>query len=731
VTISGFTLNGDNPNLTGGINIGGANVDARDGIITDHRLGVAFNNLTVSNVIAKNIYMRGIYASSGGTFNFTGNTVSNINGNQFSVAIFNFGGAGTIANNTVFNTNDAISSNHSRGVSYLSNTITDSDAGVHTDNSGDFGGTADVINGNVISNCKVNGYGLYSFAPRIGAQFTSNTVSNCLVGMAVFGNNGASTSPTVFSDNVVDGVAPVTNSIGALASTSLGSFGVANVTALFAGNVIKHFETGLYADGSRGGLVNGTAHHNVIAGNTTGADAVTSLTFNAQNNFWGCSTGPGAIGCDTVATTSFSTNPWLISRLTLTPDPPAVGQITTLTVDLTFNSDGVQPAGGPIPDGTPVDFDSVPAGTVFTPDPDATLDGIATTTFAAASGVQVCARVPGDVPTAALECITPNLSSPVASEACPATPYPLVAGATLSFTGSTLGRIDDFFSFCGDETAASDAPDVVYAFTLPEAGTLKIDVTSLTGGYNPAIYLRTDCITDFYCADYGNQTELIFGDFPAGTYFVVIDGSGNTSGDYQMTVNFNVAACGDGVVNLGAGEECDVGAGVANDGCGDPGTAGECQTQPPLASADVCNGTPVSVPLGTITLLASSGNSTIGYTDNYAGTCTPAVGGRDRVYQLTPQASGTMTVKLGAGTDGVTPICSVDLLDPGCWDGALYARSTCTDALTQLACSDRGAVQIETITFPVIAATPYWVFVDGYDNQYYSSGPFNLVITLQ
>jgi hypothetical protein len=145
----------------------------------------------------------------------------------------------------------------------------------------------------------------------------------------------------------------------------------------------------------------------------------------------------------------------------------------------------------------------------------------------------------------------------------------------------------------------------------------------------------------------------------------------------------------------------------------------------------VCPGTPVSIPLGTTILLASNGNSTVGFNNDFSGSCSLPPGGADRVYQLTPQVSGTMTVSVGFGADGVTSICDVNITDPGCWDRVLYARTACTDAATELACSDVSATTVETITFPVTAGTPYFVFVDGFDDQSYSSGVFNLKITLQ
>ena len=94
VTIEGMTIDGDNPLLPGGFPIGGATIDARNGIVTDHTLGT-FNNLVVRNVTIQNIFWRALYASSGGTFHFTDNIVRNVQGSTAgSIAIFNYGGAG-------------------------------------------------------------------------------------------------------------------------------------------------------------------------------------------------------------------------------------------------------------------------------------------------------------------------------------------------------------------------------------------------------------------------------------------------------------------------------------------------------------------------------------------------------------------------------------------------------------------------------------------------------------
>jgi hypothetical protein len=46
VTIQSMLLKGDNPKLTGGVVVGGEDIDARNGIITNHLAGT-YNNPTV------------------------------------------------------------------------------------------------------------------------------------------------------------------------------------------------------------------------------------------------------------------------------------------------------------------------------------------------------------------------------------------------------------------------------------------------------------------------------------------------------------------------------------------------------------------------------------------------------------------------------------------------------------------------------------------------------------
>ena len=96
VEIDHLTVDGDNPALTGLV---GRRRRRRRPQRHHHqpRRGHLFNGLSVHDVTVKNIYLRGIYASSGGTFNISDNTVDNVQGDAASIGIFNFDGGGTIS----------------------------------------------------------------------------------------------------------------------------------------------------------------------------------------------------------------------------------------------------------------------------------------------------------------------------------------------------------------------------------------------------------------------------------------------------------------------------------------------------------------------------------------------------------------------------------------------------------------------------------------------------------
>ena len=296
VTISGFTLDGDNPSLTGGVTSNGIDVDARNGIITNHAAGV-YQNLTVHHTTVKNIYLRGMYASSGGTFWFHHNTVQNVNGEYASIGMFNFGGAGTFEFNTLSDCNDAIASNWSRGCQFLNNTVSNSGSGVHTDNAGNYAGSvADLIKGNTVSNSVLYGYGIFVFAPYLAPVVTENTITNCDVGFSCAGAYEAVTPQ--FTNNVINGMAKA-NSTGLYITTQIWGYTPGNCTVTLSGNQILNNVDGAYFEADAGYTCSVNAHNNSVSGNSntgalkaTGTYGMGTFALDMSSNWWGAVSGP-------------------------------------------------------------------------------------------------------------------------------------------------------------------------------------------------------------------------------------------------------------------------------------------------------------------------------------------------------------------------------------------------------------------------------------------------------
>lgn len=269
VTVRALTVDGDNPTLTG-LNVGGANIDARNGIIEDHLTGV-YNRLTVRDVTVKNVFLRGINAGSGGDdFSFHDNHVTNVRGSQFSVGIFAFDARGTIQSNNVTLANDAISVNHSRGVKILANTVTQSGSGIHIDNSKPPapGISSDRIQDNSVSNCTVGAYGVWIFVPGADALVDANTVTSCGVGLALVG--GGAASDITFSNNTVTGDA--TGASGILVSTDSGGYGDFDTEAVLTGNYVTGFDAGATVEQGGGKTANAYFDQNRFDDNLTAID---------------------------------------------------------------------------------------------------------------------------------------------------------------------------------------------------------------------------------------------------------------------------------------------------------------------------------------------------------------------------------------------------------------------------------------------------------------------------
>lgn len=340
VKIHDLTVDGDNPALTGGINVGGANIDARNGIIVDHSAG-SFTNTQVDHVTIRNIYLRGFNASSGGSFYFTNNTVDNVQGDTSTIAIFGWYGPGVFATNTVSNVNDGLAVNHSRGVQILDNTITNAATGIHTDNAGDGGGAADIIRGNTIDACKTNGYGIFVFVPYLAPTVDQNTITDCEVGLSAWGQGVATT--TVFSNNVVDGPDGSSTSVGVYITTDLISWGYTDVAVDFHNNIITDNAYMLYLTGDQQSwnpgvyathTITATFYGNNFMGNASGVSMGTQGAYvvDASGNWWGSNI-PATVRAAANGGTLVDYTPWLDAGTDTSVNMGFQGDFSTLWVD--------------------------------------------------------------------------------------------------------------------------------------------------------------------------------------------------------------------------------------------------------------------------------------------------------------------------------------------------------------------------------------------------------------
>jgi cysteine-rich repeat protein len=158
-------------------------------------------------------------------------------------------------------------------------------------------------------------------------------------------------------------------------------------------------------------------------------------------------------------------------------------------------------------------------------------------------------------------------------------------------------------------------------------------------------------------------------------------------------------SCGDGKV--GGSEECDDGNNVGNDGC-----SAACKNES-AGPDDVCPGKAIALTgtgsdprKGTVTGTTSSTYS------QYSGSCGGGTG-KDAVYVVTPDVTGLLTAKTTGG-----------------FDALLYARRTCADTKTEVACNDApGSKAGEQIKIAVTKNQPVYLFIDGYSG---SAGNYTL-----
>lgn len=173
-----------------------------------------------------------------------------------------------------------------------------------------------------------------------GSTFTGNT-AHAAAGVAAGGgavaysvDAGASASVTISGSTFANNTVTTTDASPTRGGAIRQQGGTATVTEnAFTGNSAG---AGAAIDATGGRL---DAHFNLVAGNTGTAVSTAGTTADLTRNWWGCATGTGTAGCDTVAT-SGATAPHLTLTGSASPSAVAAGGSATLSVSLRTDSGG-------------------------------------------------------------------------------------------------------------------------------------------------------------------------------------------------------------------------------------------------------------------------------------------------------------------------------------------------------------------------------------------------------
>ena len=295
------------------------------------------------------------------------------------------------------------------------------------------------------------------------------------------------------------------------------------------------------------------------------------------------------------------------------------------------------------------------------------------------------------------------------NDVCPGVVIPLtLTGADLR-KGSVSGTTESIFGQTGGSCGGASGKDAVYSVTSDVTGLLTAKLTST---FDSVLYARRTCDdakTEAACNDAPGSAggEMIrvpvTKDQPV---FLFIDGYGGSTGTFTLDVEVATAFCGNGVAE--SPEACDDGNAIAGDGC-----APDC-TLEAGGILTACPGQGVSLTgVGTAPRKISFAGSTSVATSSTQSAVGCNGNGRNTVYAITPDVSGSMKVKLLATYNKAT----------------LHVRSECDIQSSQLSCAGATeALEKLELAVPVRAGFPTYVFADSSDTA--AHGPYTLDVVV-
>src|SRR5262249_31557360 len=278
---------------------------------------------------------------------------------------------------------------------------------------------AALISGNLFDN-NLQGLNLGSrsfgkqTAPLLGTY--AGTISN-----NTFSNHTANGIQAGIQHVLVTGNTFSNNALSGLVLTSFGNTGADRgaqnstiVTNTFTGNGGSTKEAILFSSTQGAGTIS-TNHVNFnrIVGNNRGATYDGAETIDVENNWWGCNAGPGNAGCDAkngTGAANLDADPWIVLGVSASPNPIPPLENSTVTADMTHNSNAVVPSVTTFVPQVGVSF-SASNGNIAPPTGMIT-SGQATSTFTSASSSDgsACAQVDNQQVCTTINVVPPSFS---------------------------------------------------------------------------------------------------------------------------------------------------------------------------------------------------------------------------------------------------------------------------------------------------------------------------------
>lgn len=249
-----------------------------------------------------------------------------------------------------------------------------------------------------------------------------------------------------------------------------------------------------------------------------------------------------------------------------------------------------------------------------------------------------------------------------------------LTGGMATVTGTTAGAFNDTAgSPLTCSPASASAPEVFYSLTLTQPQDVTVTVDTPTGSsLSPAISLTNVCgqggAGNQRGCDTGSGGTFTARSVPAGTYFIVVDGNGSSTGDFSLEVLVT------------------------------PPT--------PVPGNDTCAAPTTLVPNMSLMVDANAGSP------DYAFSCGGPSGG-DVVYQFTT----TMPQKVTLTATNIGPS-----------DAVLSLRAApCDDDTNEVACADNAIQAPEVLRVPNLPAGTYYVVLAAFG---VADGQFGLELVL-